>query len=230
MLSRLEEMFFAKAGASRFSSPTGFPIPPFLGMPGSSAPPECGSGPGTAGATPQAHTPSALPSALPAADTAGRGGWGVRLNPLQGLGGMGVPRASGEASPGVSQAPAPMWGGAPQPAGVRPEAAAGRGGGAADNLKNWLEGAGGAVAGVGAGVPPPPPPRPLYPPPPPPPAREGFSCCQQRECTVGTWVGATVGRGGGSREWVLGCVRLCPGVRCAAVRSGQLPRRRVSLR
>ena len=23
-----------------------------------------------------------------------------------------------------------------------------------------------------------------------------FSCCQQRECTVGTWVGATVGRGG----------------------------------
>ena len=24
--------------------------------------------------------------------------------------------------------------------------------------------------------------------------REGFSCCQQRECTVGTWVGATVGR------------------------------------
>jgi hypothetical protein len=25
---------------------------------------------------------------------------------------------------------------------------------------------------------------------------EGFSCCQQRECTVGTWVGATVGRGG----------------------------------
>ena len=26
--------------------------------------------------------------------------------------------------------------------------------------------------------------------------REGFSCCQQRECTVGTWLGATVGRGG----------------------------------
>ena len=24
-----------------------------------------------------------------------------------------------------------------------------------------------------------------------------FSCCQQRECTVGTWVRATVGRGGG---------------------------------
>ena len=22
-------------------------------------------------------------------------------------------------------------------------------------------------------------------------------CCQQRECTVGTWIGATVGRGGG---------------------------------
>jgi hypothetical protein len=29
---------------------------------------------------------------------------------------------------------------------------------------------------------------------------EGFSCCQQRECTVGTWVGATVGRGGGREE------------------------------
>ena len=29
----------------------------------------------------------------------------------------------------------------------------------------------------------------------PPPVREGFSCCQQRECTVGTRVGATVGRG-----------------------------------
>jgi hypothetical protein len=28
--------------------------------------------------------------------------------------------------------------------------------------------------------------------------REGFSCCQQRECTVGTWVGATVGRGRGA--------------------------------
>jgi hypothetical protein len=28
------------------------------------------------------------------------------------------------------------------------------------------------------------------------PGREGFSCCQQRECTVGTWVGATVGGGG----------------------------------
>ena len=24
-----------------------------------------------------------------------------------------------------------------------------------------------------------------------------LGCCQQRECTVGTWVGATVGRGGG---------------------------------
>jgi hypothetical protein len=29
-------------------------------------------------------------------------------------------------------------------------------------------------------------------------AREGFSCCQQRECTVGIWVGATVGREGGA--------------------------------
>jgi hypothetical protein len=27
--------------------------------------------------------------------------------------------------------------------------------------------------------------------------RREFSCCQQRECTVGTWVGATVGKGGG---------------------------------
>jgi len=27
-----------------------------------------------------------------------------------------------------------------------------------------------------------------------------FSCCQQRECTVGTWVGATVGRGGGAGQ------------------------------
>ena len=26
---------------------------------------------------------------------------------------------------------------------------------------------------------------------------QGHSCCQQRECTVGSWVGATVGRGGG---------------------------------
>jgi len=26
-----------------------------------------------------------------------------------------------------------------------------------------------------------------------------FSCCQQTECTVGTWVGATVGRGGAGR-------------------------------
>ena len=29
------------------------------------------------------------------------------------------------------------------------------------------------------------------------PQRERCSCCQRRECTVGTWVGATVGRGGG---------------------------------
>jgi hypothetical protein len=45
---------------------------------------------------------------------------------------------------------------------------------------------------------PPPHPRPPRGPPPPPLVREGFSCCQQRGCTVGTWVGATVGRGGGS--------------------------------
>ena len=25
--------------------------------------------------------------------------------------------------------------------------------------------------------------------------RAELSCCQQRECTIGTWVGATVGRG-----------------------------------
>jgi hypothetical protein len=29
---------------------------------------------------------------------------------------------------------------------------------------------------------------------------EGFSCCQQRKCTVGIWVGATVGEGGGLRR------------------------------
>jgi hypothetical protein len=35
---------------------------------------------------------------------------------------------------------------------------------------------------------------------PPPPVQEGFSCCQQRVCTVGTGVGQTVGGGGGEGE------------------------------
>ena len=38
--------------------------------------------------------------------------------------------------------------------------------------------------------------------------REGCSCCQQRECTVGTWVGARVGRGRGCcLSWPRGGVK-----------------------
>ena len=41
-------------------------------------------------------------------------------------------------------------------------------------------------------------------------AAGALTCCQQRECTVGTWVGATVGRGGGKVAARAMCVPTTP--------------------